>query len=51
MFNPMNPAVMNVPRSLRKIENRLKEHKGKEWTIDEVSEDLGYSPIRDQSYD
>lgn len=43
-FNSENPAVINVPRSLRKMENWLKEHQGKEWTIEEASEELGYTP-------
>lgn len=42
-MNSENPAAVNVPRSLRKIENWLEEHQGKEWTIEEASEELGYS--------
>lgn len=43
-MNSENPAAVNIPRSLRKMENWLEEHKGKEWTIEEVSEELGYTP-------
>lgn len=43
-MNSENPAVINIPRSLRKIENWLEEHQNKEWTIEEASEELGHSP-------
>lgn len=41
-FNSENPIVMNAPRSLRKIENWLKEHIDR-LKIDDLCDDLGYS--------
>lgn len=41
-FNSENPIVMNVPRSLRKIENWLKEHTDR-LNVEDMCKDLGYS--------
>ena len=41
-LNSENPIVMNVPRSLRKIENWLKEHTDR-LNVEDMCKDLGYS--------